>query len=611
MLTIFLSYSITLAADRGTISGRVQWDGGYGFVPDAKIYVYDLDENLVDSALTGETGYFRLEIPAGNYLVSAEKGNLVREYYPGEYFGKDANRVTVYGGQNITLNFDLDSGGWISGNFGFVGDGVDFGLVTALKVDEPNEGWFKSLRLDGPFPSSYAISGLLPGAYKVLGRARGKSTEYYPGVEEIEDASTLLVVGDVGVSDVEFMLDQVGWGSVLGRVYDLGTGEGIAGITLYAYQWQNFWEDPNLITAQSQCDGSYSVNLPAGEYSLLAVYDDDANGGSVAQYYDNRYSPMFADIIAVSENSYIQNIDFAIDYSIPHNLSITGNISSQRTGYGLNDVNVEALDYETGEIVGSAYTVNDGEFIVNGLSPGNYLLMFSGTYIIPFFYPQAESWEDGEIIRLQSHFTGVRTEAITQDYGNMGLLISGIVTSNGDPVNGARVYAYLLGDNEPIAFARTNSQGEYAIVNGLIPGTYIVMCDFYGCFSNIFPLPIVLNLLHQPHAENIDFELQIAVGVDEKPILPDVAIDIMGNYPNPFNSGTIISLYSGREDEFNAQLVVYNVLGQEVGHKWVILRPGQNLIEWDLGDFSSETTSGIYFYRVNGTALESRMILLK
>jgi hypothetical protein len=278
---------------------------------------------------------------------------------------------------------------------------------------------------------------------------------------------------------------------------------------------------------------------------------------------------------------------------------------------GLNDVNVEAIDYETGETVGSAFSVSNGEFCIGGLSPGNYLLMFSGTYIIPFYYPQEESWQDGEIIRLQGHFTGVRSEAITQDYGNMGLLISGGVTDEGNPVNGARIYAYLTGDSEPIAYARTNSSGEYAIVAGLVPGTYSVMCDYYGFSSEIFPVPIELDLLQQPHADNIDFELHQAVGISDKPQLPNYGIDIIGNYPNPFNSRTTISLNSGYDTDIESRLVVHNLLGQVVGEKGILVKPGRNLIEWDLNDFATAISSGVYFYRVDGISEESRMILLK
>jgi len=610
-LTLCISYNVLNAADRGSISGHVRWDGGFGSISDAAIYIYDFEGNAVDSTFTNGNGYFTLSLPAGSYIVSADKGNLVKEYYLSEYCFKDADRVVVHGGQNIALDFDLDSGGWITGNFDYIGEDVEFGLLTALKVDEPHEGWSGSVRLNGPFPSAYAISGLLPGTYKVLGRARGKSTEYFPGVDEIERAATIVVARDVGVSDVDFMLDQVGWGSIQGRVFDNSNGQGLADLSLYAYQWQDFWNDPNLFTGRSLNDGSYAIDVPAGQYSLFVLYDDDMHGGTVAQYFDDHYSRLYADILEVAENNVVQDIDFAVDFSVPHNLTIAGTVLSEWTGMGLNDVNVEAIDYETGETVGSAFSVSNGEFCIGGLSPGNYLLMFSGTYIIPFFYPQEESWQDGEIIRLQGHFTGVRSEAITQDYGNMGLLISGGVTDEGNPVNGARIYAYLTGDSEPIAYARTNSSGEYAIVAGLVPGTYSVMCDYYGFSSEIFPVPIELDLLQQPHADNIDFELHQAVGISDKPQLPNYGIDIIGNYPNPFNSRTTISLNSGYDTDIESRLVVHNLLGQVVGEKGILVKPGRNLIEWDLNDFATAISSGVYFYRVDGISEESRMILLK
>jgi hypothetical protein len=58
-------------------------------------------------------------------------------------------------------------------------------------------------------------------------------------------------------------------------------------------------------------------------------------------------------------------------------------------------------------------------------------------------------------------------------------------------------------------------------------------------------------------------------------------------------------------------LVVFNLLGQVVGEKGMLVKPGQNLVEWDLNDFATAISSGVYFYRVDGISKESRMVLLK
>ncbi len=610
LVILFFVFSFAEAEDRGIVSGRVTWEGGYGHISNATVYLYDLSYKVIDSTQTDNKGEFEIAAPAGRYYVSVEKDNLVREYFPDAYLLREASAVTVSTGQYVQVNFELESGGWISGTFGFEGDDVPDGLITAIKIDQPQEGWYKSLALSGPFPSAYAIQGLLPGTYKILGRARGKRTEYYPGVNNIEMADPIVVIKDVGVSNIAFMLNEVGWGFIRGRVFDRTTSDGVANQTLYAYQWHDFWQDPNLMEVNSTPDGTYLINVPAGDYFLFTIYSCD-NGSRMALYYNGCYDPTSAEVIHVSADQTISDIDFGIDYSVTHDLAISGSISSRATGYGLGDVIITAIDYATGEPAGSACSNNNGRFLVGDLAPGRYLLMFSGTYIIPYFYSQSYNWQNGEVVDLQSHIGDVRTEAITEDYGNNGLAIAGTVRSASGSLVGARIYAYLLGQSDPVAYARTDVSGSYAIVSGLVPGQYIVKCDLYGFNSKTYPDRIYLDLMNNPEATNIDFVLDsVFTGIADN-IQHNNRIAISGNYPNPFNSKTLIQIYSGRNEEISTRLSVFNILGQTVGDKAVVIRPGNNFIEWSADDFKTAVSSGAYFYRFKDLGDTYRMILLK
>ncbi len=607
--TAFLVSGIAEAKDQGFISGRVTWEGGYGFISAAKVYIYGPAREVTDSTITNRKGIFSIAVTAGEYYVSAEKNNLVKEYFPNVYLAREAAAISVTPGQNVIINFALDSGGWVSGTFSCEGSGVEFTLVTAIKIDQPEAGWYKSLELGGPFPSAYAIQGLLPGTYKILGRARGRSTEYFPGVQNLGDATPISVVKDIGISDIDFMLEQVGWGCIEGRVFSQATNEGIANVPLYAYQWHDFWQDPNLIQIRSSLDGNYLLHVPAGDYFVFSMYNGP-DGNPVALYYDNSFDPTSADIIHVSAGGIVPGVNFAIDNSITHDLSISGTVTDQASGNGLGDVIITAIDRDTGEPVGSACSVHDGQFSIGDLAPGRYLLMFSGTYIIPYFYPQAQNWQDAEVIELQSHIGDVRTEAITQDYGNNGLMIAGAVRSTG-PLVGARIYAYRQGENDPIAYARTDAAGNYAIVSGLTPGYYMVTCDLYGYNHQTWPVPVYLDFMSNPESSDINFTLEgIYTAVADNNIY-DGRFQVSGNYPNPFNSRTLIRLYSGKSGEITSKLSVFNLLGQMVGDKVIQVKPGDNLIEWNSTDFRGSVSSGTYFYRFDGFGETYRMILLK
>lgn len=600
------------ANDRGSISGHVTIESTNESVHRAKVMFYDFSSTVIDSLFTDETGHFQIECAPGNYYVSAEGDNLVKKYFPDQYLAKEADRIRVSIGQDVAISFSLNYGGWISGEFDCQGRDADRGLITALKIDEPAAGLYKSVVIDGPFPSNYSIIGLLPGIYKILGRARGNGTEYYPGVEHYMDASPVSVDANSGVIDISFSLSPVGRGTIKGLVYDKSRGNGLPGIVIYAYQYQDFWQDPNLMSAPSGNDGLFSLDVPAGEYYLFASYLDQNNPGDYkALYYNNRFSSFDADAIDVQPGGNVAGIDFGLDFTVRHDLTISGNVADADNYVGMSDVVVTALDYNTGYAVASAYSSHNGDFSIHNLASGQYLLMYSGTYIIPYFYNGTGNWQNGEIITLQDDSRYITFDAITQDYGNFGLAIIGVVTNSVLPVGGARIYAYPVGGENPVAYAISNSDGAYEIISGLTPGSYIVNCDLYGYWSETYSEHINLDLIDNPEADGIDFQLR---PIGDNAIMSeshDGAIMLTGNYPNPFNAQTTIGLFSESSSPKDVTIVVYNLLGQQVGQKSVTALPGSNVVRWGLDSFSGNVPSGVYFYKAAGSTKSYRMILLK
>jgi len=86
------------------------------------------------------------------------------------------------------------------------------------------------------------------------------------------------------------------------------------------------------------------------------------------------------------------------------------------------------------------------------------------------------------------------------------------------------------------------------------------------------------------------------------------------NYPNPFNSSTVITFSITRPSSVN--LSIYNTAGQKV--KTLLdgrVDPGDHSASWDGTDgFGNEVTSGMYFYRLrceNDVDLAGKMLYLK
>jgi len=82
---------------------------------------------------------------------------------------------------------------------------------------------------------------------------------------------------------------------------------------------------------------------------------------------------------------------------------------------------------------------------------------------------------------------------------------------------------------------------------------------------------------------------------DELPqILPQDYI-VAANYPNPFNSTTIINFSLYQEGDFKVS--IYDITGRLVDEKLGTGRPGKNKVIWDLSG-ENEIVSGIYIYTV-------------
>ncbi|MEE9555269.1 MAG: T9SS type A sorting domain-containing protein [candidate division Zixibacteria bacterium] len=104
----------------------------------------------------------------------------------------------------------------------------------------------------------------------------------------------------------------------------------------------------------------------------------------------------------------------------------------------------------------------------------------------------------------------------------------------------------------------------------------------------------------------------VQTDIDER--IVDVPDDFIldGNYPNPFNGRTVISLFSPDEEVVN--LSVYNILGEKVVDRVHFLRPGNNRIELNFEQSdNAPLASGVYFYRIesNGYNQHSNMLYLK
>jgi parallel beta-helix repeat protein len=90
---------------------------------------------------------------------------------------------------------------------------------------------------------------------------------------------------------------------------------------------------------------------------------------------------------------------------------------------------------------------------------------------------------------------------------------------------------------------------------------------------------------------------------------------LLANYPNPFNSSTVISYLINRTEFTDAKLTVYNVLGKIIREYINIsTEAGTHKIFWDGKDSNGmQVSSGVYFYslKIGSQYATNRMMLIK
>jgi hypothetical protein len=111
----------------------------------------------------------------------------------------------------------------------------------------------------------------------------------------------------------------------------------------------------------------------------------------------------------------------------------------------------------------------------------------------------------------------------------------------------------------------------------------------------------------------VDYPGVAALGIDESDIgLPD-AMELLPNYPNPFNSSTTINFEMKTAEDIS--LDIYNILGEHVANLVSgNLSAGSHDVIWNSTNSKGETVnSGIYFCVLRGKQQEKtqKLILLK
>lgn len=367
------------------------------------------------------------------------------------------------------------------------------GIVTAEDTGLPLEGINVELyqqeygywhHLTGmttsPF-GSFLFPQLSPGNYRLQFNDYSDKyfEEYYDNAPDFDSATTIIVTED---QVIQITAELAKKGSIFGTVTAEDTGIGLEGIDISVYQWV-IGEWNYLGSYHTNPDGSYEIN--GLETGIYRVRFSDGNDTYVSEYYDNAVDLESATDIHVSAGSATQ-----VDAQLAIGGTITGTITAEDTGFGLEGINISVYQWGDGEwnrlLNYYANTNPDGSYEINGLVTGTYGVRFRDYNDIyaPEYYDDALDLTSATDIAVT---TGQITAHIDAQLA-IGGTISGHITDedSGDDLEGISASAYRWADREwsLISESISNPDGTFAIT-GLNSGNYRVHFSDYSYFNHL------------------------------------------------------------------------------------------------------------------------------
>ncbi len=518
-ILLILSTAVSLPTFAGTLEGTVT-DGVTGEpVQGARVELYRTDFILYRSTGADFDGHFSFEdLPTNDYIILTIGAGYIPEAYDdvlchpqrGCPIGSEITRIPVTAGSTTSgIDIEIHRGARISGRITDAVTGEPLSL--SVPIYEP-----ESRFLGSPFSSQTGeySSGLIPaGTYYVRTDSLTYQNELYDDIAcpfrascDWLDGTPIELDWGESATGIDLALDR--HGAIGGTVTQRTTGEPISGASIHIRKDtgnQSFYTstDPDgTYLMEGLRPGNYTVQVESFGYQG-ELYDDIPCDGC---------DPSTGTPIAVALNTVTGEIDFELERLG----SISGRATQSITGEPLQFVDVEIYD-ASGALVGMGETDTSGDYLVQGLQPGQHFAVATGALYLDELYdglPCEGGCDPTAGMPIATSLNAVTTgiDFTLDQLGSIG----GAVFNDRRVVRDARIVIY---DSDGV-FQRdafTNHIGRY-VVDTLPAGTYFAVLehdrfvdelyDNFSCEGGCDPTtgtPIEVNI--NSATQHVDFHI--------------------------------------------------------------------------------------------------------
>ncbi len=602
-------------------------------------------------ARTDAQGYYRVDgLQQGAYLVSVYVRNgrqNIHRWWPNATDRNLAEPVRIDAGQSPdSVNFRLPLSINTASVAGMVTDANGLPLFNAGIRIQPAENSTDDVRQEiwaythSDSNGVYRIDHLPAGDYYIHAGCRQENAfgqQWWKGADSLAAATVIHLNEGEKRQDIDFNLHMRPiYGSIAGRILYEKSGEPVSRAYI---EVKPDYHDRTMGPASFYCfrpfytisdeNGFFHIDrLYEGEY-ILSVYADDC-----FQFYKDGIVMEEAEKIRVTGGERSE-IRMELEPRLEGNSSISGRVNAQQEQFPWEIAVITAKPSNTillwpqSELFYTAVTDKRGGYTLEHLPAGEYYIFCFAPWTIGEYYDGVfepakatlvEVGEDQSVSGIDFELDPIRwmegERDLQPEAAQAGVM--GVVTDQQNrPLKGAAVYILDQG-GQPVSYTRTDAAGNY-LVRGLFPGNYVIQVSdpkykstYSGQADNVEDAePIFIG----SGIVNMDFSLSttIPTGISDNGAQQPDAIELLGNYPNPFNPETVISFRLPQSQQIT--LSIYNIRGTAVRRLYSgRLNGGEHRMTWDgRNDNGLVAGSGVYIYRLQSgnRVLSGKMLLLR